>query len=138
MRSRPTAPSHSCIEVHVRDQPSDLGHQNAPGVRVASLQVHATFRCRSSCLRAEGHRPNIAGSLGTQERGGDDPYPVTSAVRGIASAYDDSVEQIFAYPITQPQKVPNVVVANGLRQLHLDADDPPISALDDEIDFMLP
>jgi hypothetical protein len=64
-----------------------------------------------------------------------DGDPVGAPVGGRPGGDDDRVKQVVAEAFLQPAQMSRVIVVDDPRELHLDADDALIGALDDEVDL---
>ncbi len=72
-----------------------------------------------------------------KERCGNHRNTVLAAIRLVPRSDDHSVEQVVANLIAEPTEMTQVVVRHNSLELHLDRQDAPVVAFDDQIDLVL-
>jgi hypothetical protein len=77
--------------------------------------------------------PHGLGSEESERYHGD---PVSATVGSWTCGHDDTVEEAITDALLQPGQMPDVAVIDGSGEFDLDREDPPVVALDDQVDLL--
>ena len=74
---------------------------------------------------------------GPQKSEWHDTYPIPATIRGGPCDHDERICEPTAQLAAQPVQVTNIVVAYRRGEFHLDREQLPLGALDDQVDLVI-